>query len=110
MSLPVLDSATAVFLTFIVIGIGYVSLFLGYIFARKQKEFLSETIIKPTDKIIISFLIGGFSFINLSYFLPKTIAVDLSSMKVAPLAEASIFVVILVSSFALIIYYFVRKK
>ncbi len=111
MDSPFFTDATSILLTLIVIGIGYISLFLGYFIAKRQKEFLNETTIKSTDKIIISFLIGGFTYLILcssfSELIGRNIEMIEDTSLIAPLL---ITILIFIACFTLIIFFFIRKS
>ncbi len=110
MSVPILTDVTSLILTLIVIGIGYLSLFFGYVLARKQKDFFTEKVIKPTDKIIISFLIGSFSFLIISFGVPEMVNKSITGLESGILTKIFLFVAILIVIFSVTISWLVRGE
>lgn len=62
----VLTNYSSLILTFLAVGLGYISILLGYILAGKTKDFFSGEKLKPIDKMTLSFIIGAFAFIVLT--------------------------------------------
>ncbi|MCK4550745.1 MAG: hypothetical protein KAT91_02225 [Candidatus Aenigmarchaeota archaeon] len=110
MGLPIISTIGSLVLTLIVIGIGYLSLFFGYVIAKKPKDFFMDKLLKPTDKIIISFLIGGFSFLILTAQFPELVAEEITDIKIDNIVKILIFVLMLISIFSLSISNMVQNK
>ena len=110
MGLPIIESVGSLILTLTVIGIGYLSLFFGYVIAKKPKDFFIEKLLKPTDKIIISFLIGSFSFLILYTRFPELISKDITVIETGTLVEISIFVLMLIAIFSSAISQLIKDK
>ncbi|MBW6462083.1 MAG: hypothetical protein K0B07_03500 [DPANN group archaeon] len=110
LSIIPINDINSLVLTLIVIGIGYVSLFLGYRISSKQKDFLKETTIKSTDKVIISFLIGSFSYMVLLSTFSTELAISDTSFNFDTLIKLLLFILILIAIFSYLISLMVKDK
>lgn len=101
----ILSSYLSLVLTFLAIGLGYISILLGYALAGKTKDFFEGEKLKSTDKMTLSFIIGALSFIVLT----STFNIGMESLE-RSIINILIYDMTMIAGFSIFIAYLLGRK